>query len=123
MPSSEKGNVAGPVASAAQLRVAGQDGDDGLRLGGCDEVAGLIHKADNAGGIGDVYPLRICTEGVESDAEWVIEAVGEGFSAGGMAVGRLSAQYYDLACGAVGDKKVAVGRGADQTRLLKALGV
>jgi len=111
------------VASAAQLGVAGQDGDDGLRLGGCDEVAGLIPKADDAGGVGDVDPLRICTEGVESDAEWVIEAAGEGFSAGGVAVGRLAAQDDDFAGGAVGDEEVAVGRGADQTRLLESLSV
>ncbi len=116
-----EGDVTGPVASAAQLRVAGKDGDNGLRLGGCDEVAGRVREADDAGGVRDVDPVRLRAQRIERDAEGVVEAAGEGAGDDGVAVRRASAQHHDLSRGAVGDEEVAIGRGADEPRLPESL--
>ncbi len=110
-------NVAGPVAAAAKLGVAGDVGDDGLGLAGGLEVSGFVGEALDGGRVADVDVLRVGAGGVEGDAEGVVEAGGEFFDGGRPAAGGDAAEDEDGAGTGVGDEKIAVGSGGDVARL------
>ncbi len=112
-----KDDVAGPVAAAAKLGVAGDVGDDGLRLGGGVEVAIFVGEALDGGGVADVDVLRVGAGGIEGDAEGVVEASGEFLDGGGAAVGSDAAEDEDGAGAGVGQEEVAVGGSGDEARL------
>ncbi len=110
-------DVAGPVAAAAELGVAGDVGDDGLGLAGGVEVAIFVGEALDGGGVADVDVLRVGAGGVEGDAEGVVEAGGEFFDGGGFAVGGDAAEDEDGAGAGVGEEEIAVGGGGDEAGL------
>ena len=64
-------DVAGPVAAAAELGVAGDVRNDGLGGGGGVEVARVIGDALDCGGCANVDVFGILG-GVEGDAEGVV---------------------------------------------------
>src|ERR1035438_9337767 len=109
-------HVAGPVAAAGELGVAGNVRDDGLGRAGRMQVTRVVGKALHRSGVSNVNVLRI-VGGIESDAEGVVQAAGEGGNLGGLAIATDAAQDDDLAGAGVGEEEVAVGRGHDQARL------
>ena len=115
-------DVAGPVAAARELRVAGDDRNDGLDWSHRVQVARVIREALHAGGVANVDVLGVRAGGIEGDAEGVVEAGGEGLDGCGGAVGFDAAQDDELAGAGVGEEEVAVGRGADEARLGKGPG-
>ncbi len=75
----------------------------------------MVGKPLHRSGVPDVDVLRT-VGGIESDAEGVVQAAGEGGDLGGLAIGTDAAQDDDLAGPGVGEEKVAIGRGHDQAR-------
>ncbi len=114
--------VAGPVAAAAQASAAGQVGElfhGAARL----QVAVLVGEAHDAVGVADVNPLRIGSEGIKRDAEGLMQAGGEDGDLLRLAVRADAAKDLDLAGFALGQKQVAVGRDANEARIVEAGGV
>ncbi len=109
------------MSAAAELCEAGKLGNDLLGLARCDQIAGLVGKADDGVGVADVDPLGIRSAGIEGDAEGKVEAVGEGRDRLRLAIRADAAQNPDLVAVRVRQEDVAVGRGAHQTRLAEAL--
>ncbi len=114
--------VAGPVAAAAQASAAGQVGQVFCSAAGL-EIAVLIGEAHDAVGVADVDVLRIRARGIESDAEWLVQAVGERRSLLRLAVGRDAAKDSDFSGCAFGEKEVAVGSDAEQAGIVETGGV
>jgi hypothetical protein len=108
-------DVAGPVAAASELGVAGDVGNDGLGSGCGVEVAGAVGDALYGGGVADVDILRVVNR-IKGDAEGVVQAGGEFFDLRGFAVGAYAAKDEDGAGAGVGEEEIAVGGGADQAR-------
>jgi hypothetical protein len=108
-------NVARPVAAAGELGVTRNVGNDGLSGTGGVEIAQVVREALDGGGVADVDVPWI-VRGVEGDAERMVEAGGELFNLGGLAVGAHAAQDEEDAGAGVGEEQVAVGRDADEAR-------
>ncbi len=122
LPVGGKGDVAGPVAAAAELAAAGQVGE-GLRGLGRLQVAVGVGVADDRVGVADVDVFGVRTFRVEADAERHVEVVGKGGHLLRLAVGADAAEDHDLVLVGEGDEEVAVGRGADEARLVETGGV
>jgi hypothetical protein len=107
------------VAAAAQPSAARQIGQV---LSGTSrrQVAVFIGKADDAVGVADVDPGRVWTGGVKGDAEGLVQAVGEDRNLRSLAVRTHAAEDLDLAGLALGQKQIAIGRGANQPRVIQA---
>ena len=112
-------HVTSPMAAASELRVTRQGGDDGLWRGTGMEIAGVVGKADDGGGVGHVDIAWIDSR-VEGDSEGVVEAAGEVLDLRGFAGGAYAAKNQDRASPGVSHKQVAVRRGADQSRLAES---
>ncbi len=110
--------VPGPVAAAAQAPAAGQIGNV-LRLGPGRQVAVVVRKADDAVGVAHIEPLRIGPGGIESDAEGLAQVGRENRDLSGLAVRAHATEDLDLAGGAFGQEQVAVGRRAQQARIVE----
>ena len=108
-------DVAGPVAAAGELGVAGDVGNDGLGRAGGVQIAGVIRNALYRCGIADVDVLRVVSR-IEGDAEGMVEAGGELLDLSGFAVGAYAAKDKDGAGAGVSEKEIAVGCGADEAR-------
>src|SRR3954464_14970096 len=88
---------------------------DRLRLATRLEIAGLIGKADDAVGVGDIDPLRIVAVREEGDAERLPQSrsedlIGRGFAA------FAGAQYADGARARLRGEDIAVRRNAHDAR-------
>ncbi len=108
-------DVAGPVAAAGELGIAGDIGNDGLGRAGGVQVAGVVGNALHGGGVADVDVLRVVGR-IEGDAKGMVQAGGELLDLRGFAVGADAAKNEDGAGAGVGQKEIAVGGGADEAR-------
>ena len=107
--------VAGPVSAAGELGVAGDVGNDRLGGAGGVKIAGVVGEALDGGGVANIDVLRVIG-GLERDAEGVVEAGGELFDMGGLAVGANATQDEEDTGAGVGQEEISVGRGADEAR-------
>ncbi len=117
-----EGEVAGPVAAAAQASAAGQVGDL-LHGAASGEIAIAVGEAHDAVGVADIDPLRVGAEGIEGDAEGLVEIAGEDGGLFGIAVGVDAAKDFDFARSAFGEEEVAVGGEADEAGVVEIGGI
>ena len=108
-------NVAGPMAAARELGIAGDVGNDGFRRAGGVQIACVIGNSLNGSGVADVDVLRVVS-GIEGDAEGMVQAGGELLDLRGFAVGADAAKDQDGAGAGVSEKEIAVGRCPEQAR-------
>ena len=106
------------MASAAEAAAAGEFGYL-LRCGAGFEVAVLVRDTHNAVGVSDVNPLRVGTGGIEGHAEGEVEFLREDGGLFWLAVGTDAAKELDLAGLAFREEEIAVGREAQQTRIVE----
>src|ERR1039458_3303410 len=117
-----EGEVARPVTPAAQASAAGQIGELLHGASGC-QVAVVVREANDGVGVTDVDPLGVGAEGIEGDAERLVEIGGEDRDLRWLAVGVDAAEDLDLASFALSEEEVAVGRETDEARVVEAGGV
>ena len=108
-------DVAGPVASAGELGVAGNVGNDRLGRPGGVEIAGMIRNALHGRGVADVDVPRVVS-GIKGDAEGMVQASCELLDLCGFAVGADAAKDEDGSGAGIGEEEIAVGCGADEPR-------
>ena len=87
------------------------------------QIAILVGEAHDAVGVADVDVLGIGSQGIERDAEGLVQAFGEDGRLLRLAVGVDAAKDPDLAGLALGQEEVAVGRDAQQARIVETGGV
>ena len=87
------------------------------------QIAILIGEAHDAVGVAHVDPGGVRPEGIKGDAEGLVQALGEDRDLGRLAIRANAAEDLDLAGLALGQEEVAVGRGADQPRIVQAGGI
>ncbi len=109
------------MAAAAEAAAAGKIGDVLLGAGGC-EVAVVVGEAHDFIGVADVNPLGVGAEGIESDAEGLVEIGGEDGDLFWLAVCIDAAKDFDFAAGAFREEEIAVGSEADEARVIEAGG-
>ena len=111
------------MAAAAQASAAGQLGEVLRRAAGL-QIAILIREAHDAVGVANVDPLRIGAGGIEGDAEGLVQA---GQRRRRLASGLPSAstprKTLILPVCAFGEEEIAVGRDAQEPRIVEAGGI
>ncbi len=115
-------DVARPVAAAAKQSAAGEIANF-LRGAARLQVSIVIREAHDRAGVADVDPLRLRTGRIESDAEWFVEAGGEGLHLLRAALGVDPAHHFDVSGLALRQKDIAVGSRTDQPGIMESGGV
>src|SRR5580692_5030417 len=83
------------------------------------QIAVAIGKAHNRIRIANIDPLGIRSGRIKTDTEWTVKSRSESLRLRGLAVGTNSAEDQNVVGVAFGDEEIAVGRGANQSRLIK----
>src|SRR6266481_7855211 len=107
-------HIAGPMAAGGKI------GNMPGRAGGF-QVSILIGKADDSVRVADVDPLRFISRRIKGDAVGTVEPFNEDRSLPGLAIGCDATEDLDFAAAAFSQKQIAVGGGADQTRIVESL--
>src|SRR6185369_9032096 len=82
-------------------------------------IAILIGEAHYRVGVADIDPLRFRARRVEVDAERLVQAAGEHRHLLGLALAGDPAEYPDVAGFGLGHENFAVGRGANDPRIIE----
>src|SRR5262249_7370003 len=117
-------DVARPVSVTAKFAgSAGKIGDYHLLWPSRFQIANVVRKTNDRSGVAHVDPWRIVARWIKIDAEWAIESGGKRFCRLRLALFVHATKDLDHPGPALGKKKVAVGCGAHQARLVEFVGI
>src|SRR5206468_10118177 len=111
-----------PVASATELSITREIGDDGLGRVGSLQISGLVGESNDGRGVSDVDPLRIRASRIKRDAKGMIEASSVGANGSCLTGVGDAAQHQDGASLRVRYEEIAVGCSMDDARHHKGSG-
>ena len=121
----------GPLDVAGNLRrldeicatAAARQVGDGLHGTAGRQVSILVGEAHDGVRVSNVDPLRMRAVGIKRDAEGLVQALGEDRRFFWISLRVDAAENLDFACGALGEEEVAVGREANEARIVETGGV